>query len=277
MQKLLIPILLTPLLWADCSPNQKQQAQTLWKESQNMQGNQKLKTLQKALQSCSLSKIMVDLSIADIENRLEQDNLSLELLENLDRDIAEIRSRNESLFLNNLRDKNAYKISALTNKVALIEEKIQTNQEELKKLRAYRENSGEGKGFGSGERLLLPVLFANGKSTVRGSSNIKSLISRIKATLKEDKNAQFSITGYASSIGRASSNMKLSKKRARNLKNYLERYIPQGHIDPHGKGESNLICNHNAYPIALGHGEYCCTNGTENEASSRRVEILRRR
>jgi len=54
---------------------------------------------------------------------------------------------------------------------------------------------------------------------------------------------------------------------------YIENYIPKGKIKIFGMGESDLICN-KGYAMNIGDNEYKCKGGSENEASSRRVEVL---
>jgi len=276
MKRLILPLLLSNLLWADCSQNQRQQAQELWQQSQTMQGRQKSQILEKALETCPLSEIEVEFYLYTIEEELNQGGLSLKVLNRLKEELSNVRSMNNNLFLSDLRSRNSDKITKITNEIATIEEKVETNQEKLNQLRAYKENSGVQRAFGSGERLMLPLLFANGSAKVSNNNTIRALIKRIETTLKEDKNAEFSITGYASSIGGAIGNIKLSEKRANNTKRYIEKHIPKGHISTSGSGESDLICN-SGYPEDIGNREYKCRGGRENEASSRRIEVLRRR
>lgn len=275
MKRLILPLFLTQLILADCSQNKKQEAQELWRQSHTMHGLQKSQALSKALQICSLNKIKVDFYLDAIEKQLNQGGLTIEVLNGLNIELSNVRSLNNELF-DKIKNKNNVQIETLENKIALIEKKVETNQEKLNKLRAYEENSGKGKGFGTGERLLLPVLFANGSSRVVNNRKTRDLLKRIEATLQEDKNAEFSITGYASSRGGAKGNKRLSERRAYNTKIYLEKYISKGHLYSRGKGESDLICN-SGYPVDKGNKEYQCKGGTENEASSRRIEILRRR
>jgi len=275
MKRLILPLFLTQLILADCSQNKKQKAQELWQQSHTMHGLQKSQALSRALKICSLNKIQVDFYLDAIEKQLNQGGLTIEVLNGLNIDLSNVRSLNNEIF-DKIKNKNNVQIETLENKIALIEKKVETNQEKLNKLRAYKENSGKGKGFGTGERLLLPLLFANGSSRVVNNRKTRDLLERIEATLKEDKNAEFSITGYASSRGRAKGNKRLSEKRAYNTQKYLEKYISKGHLYSSGEGESDLICN-SGYPINKGNNEYQCKGGTENEASSRRIEILRRR
>ncbi len=276
MKRLILPLLLSQAILADCSQNQREQAQGLWQQSQTMQGVQKSQALSNALQTCPLSQIKVDFYLDAIENQLNQGELTLETLNALKKDLSDALSINNNLSIRNIRNRNNTQIQILTDEIASIENKIQTNQEELKKLQEYKDNNGIKRAFGSGERLMLPVLFSNGSSRVGNNRKIRNLIERMEATLKEDKNAEFSITGYASSRGRARGNKKLSEKRAYNTQKYLEKYITRGHISTSGSGESDLICN-GGYPVNKGNNEYQCKYGTENEASSRRIEIFRRR
>lgn len=276
MKKLILPIVLTNLLLADCSPNQKQIATNLWQESQTMESSQRLETVKKAIETCSLSKIRVDFYLLGIEDQLENGEVTLDTLTQMKKDISEILSINNSLFISHVRNKNDSWIDRLSSQIANIEEKIETNQEKLNKLQAYKDNSGVKRAFGTGEKLMLPILFANGKSYVGNNNKTKNLLERIEQTIREDKNAKFTITGYASSRGGARGNKNLSEKRANNTKRYLEKYISKGHIDAKGKGESDLICN-GGFAINSGRGEFKCNYGTEHESSSRRIEILRRK
>jgi len=274
MRKLLIPIFLANLLLADCTPSQEKLANELWQESQSLFGiDDKYQKLEQASDICPLAKIEIEKTLLLVESQLKGE-LSIEKIDHLNDLLKDIRLRTNELY-DAIKSTYSHKISELTTKLVNIEVKIQTNAKNLSKLDEYKNNNNPLKALGKGESLLIPIKFANGKDKVRNSKNIKFLVEKIKATLRENPNAQFTITGYASSLGKAKNNQSLSEQRANNTKSYIEKYISKGHIYSSGKGESTLICN-NGYAVNIGNGEYQCTHGNENSASSRRIEVLRR-
>lgn len=268
-------MLLSHFILADCTSQQEQQAKTLWQESRTMQyGIEKYHKLQKASSLCSLDEIEIDIQIFLIQSELDGDNLSSKKLDKLDKSLSTLYSMNNFSFSSTKRE-NSTKIQELKDRLANIRLKVETNEQKLAQINEYLNPKGRNKGFGKGEKIPIPIQFNNGGSRVRGNKNINYLTNRIKNTLRKNPNAKFTITGYASSKGRASVNKRISKKRAINTKAYIERSIPKGHIvKVEGKGESNLICN-TGYGTNIGGNEYRCIGGVENEASSRRVEVLR--
>jgi len=275
MKKLLIPVLLSSLLLADCTIEKEQHANKLWLESRGMQQSmEKYQKLQQAKKLCNFSEIQIDTNLFLIANELADNNLHITKIRELEKDLSRLRSENNVLFNKaTIQQENAQYISELTDR--LVEIQIMTNQGKLEKLEAYNADDGNKKGFEEGEIILVPIRFANGRDRVQGNKNIDSLVRKIKHTLTNNKNATFSITGYASSVGKAKANLKLSERRAINTMRYIENYIPKGKIKTFYMGESDLICN-NGYAKNIGGDEYKCKGGSENEASSRRVEVLRR-
>ncbi|HIP51510.1 MAG TPA: OmpA family protein [Campylobacterales bacterium] len=275
MKKLLISVLLSSLLLADCTFNEEQRANKLWLESRGMQQSiEKYQKLQQAKKLCNFSEIQIDTNLFLIANELGDNNLHITKIRKFEKDLSRLRSENNTLSNKaTIQQENAQYISELTDR--LVEIQIGTNQGKLEKLEAYNADDGNEKGFGEGEIILVPIRFANGKDRVQGNKNIDSLVRKIKHTLTNNKNATFTITGYASSLGKAKANLKLSERRAINTMKYIENYIPKGKIKTFRMGESDLICN-NGYAKNMGGDEYKCKGGSENEASSRRVEVLRR-
>ena len=273
MKRTLLPLLFSSVLFADCTPQNEQMAVKLWKESRTMQYSmQKYQKLQKAKELCNLNTIQIDTNLFLIANELSDNNLDIKTIRKLEKDLSDIRSENNSLRNHaNIQQENSQYIKELEDR--LVDIQIKRNQGNKEKLKAYKADDGENKGFKNGEAILVPIKFANGKDKVQSNKNINSLVRRIKYTLSHHKNAQFTITGYASSLGNADNNKKLSKRRAINTMRYIENYIPRGKIKTFGMGEADLICN-GGYAQNIGGDEYECKGGTENEASSRRVEVL---
>ena len=273
MKRTLLPLLFSSVLFADCTVQNEQRAVKLWKESRTMQQSmQKYQKLQEANELCNLSEIQIDTNLFLIANELNDENLDIKTIRKLEKDLFDMRSENNALYNHdNIQQENAQYIRELEDR--LVEIQIKRNQGNKEKLEAYQADDGEDKGFKEGKAILVPIQFANGKDKVQGNKNIDSLVRKIKYTLSHHKNAQFTITGYASSLGNADNNEKLSKRRAVNTMRYIENYIPRGKIKTFGMGESDLICNI-GYAVNIGGNEYQCKGGTENEASSRRVEVL---
>ena len=276
MKKTLLPLLLSSLLFADCMPHEEQEANQLWKQSRDMQHSiQKFQQLQQAKRLCSTNAIKVDIQLFMIANELADQISSIKTIRKLQKLIDEARSQNIMILNGKIQSQNAQNIKELQDR--LVEIQLNRNQGQLDKLQAYDANSGTDKALGNGEEVLIPIRFANGKDQVIGNKNIDTLVRRIKHTLTTNKHAEFTITGYASSVGKASSNQGLSERRGNNTKRYIEQYIPKGKIITFGEGESDLICNNGGYAKNMGGEEYKCQGGSENEASSRRIVVLRRK
>ena len=276
MKKVLLPLLVSSVLFADyCTPKEEQEANRLWKESRTMDYSMsKYEKLKQAGSICTSSKIEIDTNLFLLTDTLNKEKLDITTIRKLEEEISNLRSKNNHLYNNmNVQEENNQYIKELQDK--LVEIQIKRNQGNKDKLEAYKADEGIKRGFSEGTAILVPIKFANGKDRVQGNKNIDSLVRRIKYTLSHHPNAKFTITGYASSLGKATLNKSLSERRAIHTMRYIENYIPKGKIKTFGMGESDLICNR-GYAKNIGSNEYQCSGGSENEASSRRVEVLRR-
>lgn len=273
MKKELLPLLFSSVLFANCTPQEEERASTLWQESRTMQhGISKYQKLKQAESLCNFSEIQIDINLFLIANELSEGELNIQTIRKLEKKIAQLRSQNNDLYNSiHVQQENAQYLRELNNR--LVEIQISRNQGNLENLQAYQADEGNKKGLEEGTAILVPIQFANGKDKVQGNKNIDSLVRKIKYTISHNPNAQFTITGYASSVGNATLNESLSKRRATNTMRYIEDYIPKGKIKTFGMGESDLICNR-GYAKNIGANEYQCSGGSENEASSRRVEVL---
>ena len=283
MKKLLIPMLLSSLLLADCTFNAEQKANALWQESRSIHGVDKFTKIKEALGHCSMKKIEVDAYLYIINKNLNGNDLSLEKLNGIEEKIVEVRSMNNNLSTSSkvsFQANNTQVLDQLNQKLVNIKIKIETNQERLSALKEFQNPSVEQiKGAKRGESIPILITFSHNQDKVTQSQNIKNLAQAIDEMLREDANAKFTITGYASARGTAKHNKGLSERRAANVQRYIERQYPhtKGYISPHGKGETVLICNEGFSEDTNGNGEYSCIgNGQENESSSRRVEVMKR-
>jgi len=81
------------------------------------------------------------------------------------------------------------------------------------------------------------------------------------------------LVGYTDTTGSAAYNMRLSKRRAEAVKNFLTRHgIEENIIHTSGRGETSPVCS-SGYPEERENGEYFCT-GEEDFSRSRRVEVI---
>jgi len=283
MKRLLIPIVLSQMLLADCTLQEEDKANRLWKESRNMQyGEKKFTKIKEALGICSMKKIEIDAYIYIINKNLNSTDLSLEKLNDIEEKITEVRSMNNNLLTNvnvNFKDNNSKILNQLNEKLVDLKIKFETNKKKLSVLNSFKDLSVEDikKEAKRGESISIIINFSNNISSVKESQNINNLAKAIYEILKEDSNSEFTITGYASSKGEHTYNQKLSEKRAYNVSRYIQKKYQNtnGHIKTYGKGESVLICNNGYSEDSDGDGEYVCIGGTENESSSRRVEIIK--
>lgn len=107
--------------------------------------------------------------------------------------------------------------------------------------------------------LVMPgnVAFATGSATI--NSSFYSTLDSVASVLVKNPDTTLTISGYTDSVGKASSNLQLSKNRADSVARYLiNKGVNQARIESVGYGDQN--------PIA--------SNDTEQgRAQNRRVEI----
>ena len=90
--------------------------------------------------------------------------------------------------------------------------------------------------------VLSGVTFATGKSDLTPES--ETVLEKAYNTLSAYSNMKVEIRGYTDNVGRASSNKRLSQRRANSVKNWLVRKgIDANRIRAIGMGESNPIAN----------------------------------
>lgn len=112
---------------------------------------------------------------------------------------------------------------------------------------------------GSDIRLIMPgdITFDNDRSTIR--SDFYRTLNSVAIVINKFKNTTVKVAGYASSIGSAMHNQKLSERRARSVSDYLvAQKVDPNRIMSIGYGARYPIAN-NATP--------------EGQALNRRVEI----
>lgn len=96
----------------------------------------------------------------------------------------------------------------------------------------------------SGYSSSQAVLFKN--NSVKLNEEAKQELDRIVSSIKKDSKIQVLIEGYADNVGKASYNLKLSKRRAKSVAKYLtEKGLAKKVIDIEFYGEENPIADNN--------------------------------
>ena len=253
MKKILLPLLFSSVLFADCTAQQEQKANRLWKKSIHQESNlnKKLDTLNKALKICPLEHIEIDKQIILAQGGL----LTKE-------DMKYLNTHNSQCdtFSQIHRDNNAKKLNKLLD--------IQFDNS----LRAVEKIGGEYRSDITFRVKSSDLYIKN------SSSRIQEIIDKIKEEVQKDKNALFELEGGASSEGTPQANRLLSKKRAEALKRAILKQYPQyaKNIKTHANGESELVCEGDFLPEEDSSGNYTCITKEDRDAS-RRVTIRRER
>jgi len=255
MKKLIIPILLTNLILAECTPQQKREAEMFWKQSTHKDSNpkEKLKILNKAYEKCpSIEKIIVDRYITFVYTLPKKDRESKEIRDNL-YDIA-MRNQELDVSINHIKN-NQKKINILLGKSF------------DGTLRAVEEAGGV---------YRADIRFDYNSAVLKKSNLVTKVIDKISSEIEKNPNAIFGLEGGASSEGSASYNKKLSKRRADALKKEILKQNPNfdKNINTSGVGERTLVCEGDFLPEVDEYGETRCITKEDKEAS-RRVTIRR--
>ncbi|MCE0496309.1 OmpA family protein [Vibrio salinus] len=101
-------------------------------------------------------------------------------------------------------------------------------------------NNGCGHTFGKNEKKQLHILFAHNSSVI--NPIFAGQIKEMAAFLADYPSTSIEINGYASKVGDENSNLKLSEKRAQEVKKWLINYgVAPSRIRIVGHGESNLV------------------------------------
>lgn len=94
------------------------------------------------------------------------------------------------------------------------------------------------------QRMAFKGLFETNSAIL--TSSAKSLLNPYVTYLKANANKSVKVIGHTDSVGKASSNQRLSLKRANSVKNYLvSQGIAANRIDAVGMGEKSPVANNN--------------------------------
>jgi outer membrane protein OmpA-like peptidoglycan-associated protein len=281
MKKLLIPVLLSSLLLADCTPEQEKRANSLWRESIHKNTHEKLKLLNRAEKICPLELIRIDKKIIDATNAPTLSKLK------------HLKNANNLLNVNaeyiTHKYNNGKKITQFFLQYLIKEQKNNKNKKGIfdstrdnfltKQINYLREKPLENtlKAIGElGGTYKADLLFNKSQYAIKDKILSQQIINVIHEEVKRDSNALFGLEGGASSEGLSSFNKKLSKKRGEALEKEILKAYPQyqNNIRVFAMGESELVCEGKLLPEENSKGEYECLS-QENREKSRRVSIRR--
>ena len=251
MKKILLPLLFSSVLFANCTTEQEQRADKLWRDSIHQESNlnQKLSTLNQAFKICDLDRIYVDQQII-LAQAGELTNEEIKKLDTHNSQLTTIPQEH--------KDNNAKKLNELLG--------IRFDNT----LRAVEKIGGE---------YRTDITFEVNRSNLyskNSHSTIQKIIDKISEEVQKDKNALFKLEGGASSEGTPQANKKLSKRRSEALKRAILKQFPNyaKNIKTHANGESELVCEGDFIPEKDETGNYSCITKEDRDAS-RRVTIRR--
>ena len=281
MKKLLIPVLLSSLLLADCTLKEEQNAMKLWKKSVHKSNHNKLKLLNKAENICPLEIISIDKKIieatqnptlAKVKYLKNANNLLLVDAKHrghkynngkkIDQLFLKIFTKQQKELKNKKGIFDSHQNDILTQQINILKGKPQINTP-----KAVAELGGTYK---------ADLLFEKSKYSIRDKSLSNEIIKVIHEEIIKDNNALFGLEGGASSEGNSEYNKKLSKNRGEALQTEILKIYPnyKNNIKVFAMGESDLVCEGGLLPEENTKGEYECLSN-ENREKSRRVSIRR--
>jgi len=281
MKRTLLPLLLSSVLFANCTPEQESEAMKIWKESIHKESRTKLKLLDQAKRVCPLEVIDVDMKIIEATNAPTLAQLkylkNANNLLSLDAEYQAHKYNNgkqiDQLFLDyftrekeELKHKkgifDTHKNDILNQRIKIL--KGQTSGNTLKAI---------GK---LGGTYRADLLFDKAQYTIKDYTLTQKIIDAIHEEVQKDSNALFGLEGGASSEGSSSFNKRLSDNRAKALEKEILKAYPnyKKNIKTFAMGESELVCEGGLLPEKNPQGEYECLT-QENREKSRRVSIRR--
>ena len=243
-------MLLSSVLFADCTPRQKSEAEMIWKQSIHQESNpqMKLKTLNSAYQKCALAKIAVDRYITYVSTLSPKERRDKEIVNALHK----VEGKNQEIDTSiTHRENNQKKINLLLGK------------EIDGTLKAVEEVDGI---------YRADIRFDYDSAKLEDTSLIREIIQKIASEIAKKPNAIFGLEGGASSKGSADYNKALSKRRAESLKDAILKQYPNfgDNINTYGNGEEELVCEGGFAPEIDEHtGESRCITKEDKEASQR--------
>ena len=277
MKKLLIPIFLSSLLFADCSI-----AKRIWQQSIHKSEAKKLKLLNQALSICPhlevayVDKLLIEAKkhpteeiLMDIKNKANHLTLPAEFSTHK----WNIEQENSQLFLDYFRDKK----TKIKTKKGFLTEDLNFLDKQIKSLETSPV-AGVKAVTKIGGTYKANLLFDKDKFKIKNHTLAQEIIDVIHQEVENDSTALFGLEGGASSEGSTAHNKELSKNRGDELANAILKKYPsyKVNIKVFAMGESQLVCEKGLLPERNSKGEYECITKEDRE-KSRKVTIRRLR
>jgi outer membrane protein OmpA-like peptidoglycan-associated protein len=262
LRKILIGgLVLSGLLFGNsCTPSEKKRAEEILNQSFNESNFAKKVTLITNAKKICEKIANVELQYLKIKKSFEKSNL-----ENMQKRLQNLNNLNDNLDSIHYKYKNRmkYQINSLFTKyystIGMETESEPIDNEVYKSLVRRR-------GI-----YQSHITFYKASARIKNRREAKKIKEAIRAILRQNPKARFSITGHSSSGGNHRYNKRLSQRRADSLERFIGK---QSSIKTFSKGESQLICRDRRLPYRDNQGEYHCRGG-ENKNKSRRVIIKR--
>lgn len=250
MKQLILPLILSPLLFAQCTLMQEREAKRIWTESIHHENNpnKKLNLLIESSDVCNLEVVSIDLQI---------------LMAQADEGTSKALSKQQLI---NLNEKNSQLVD-------VSQEHIDNNAKKINTLLGISYENTLKSLESIGGSYQSDLKFDQGSYVLKENHNLNDVLTKIDEILSSNPEALFVFEGGASSEGNAIYNKRLAKNRA----NELKKRIPanyKSNIKVFSNGEQQLVCQGGFLPEKNSHGEYSCITKEDREAS-RRVSIRR--
>jgi len=278
MKKTILTLLCSTLVYANCTPEEVQEALSTWRQAIHQDATQKYQTLTRAQSQCpTLEVIEIDKLILEAKQ-----HPTLELLKkvkNLNNNMR-VPEEERPHKWNNARQIDQLWLAYYESRSQ--EKSLSSDEKASLKIKLTHLNNRAFRKYGMkamtriGGTYRADLLFDKDKHAIKNQALAKEINDVIVTEIQRNDNALFGLVGGASSGGTTMYNKKLSMQRA----TALQKVILQAHpgynknIKIFGKGESQLVCEGGFLPEKNTQGEYQCIT-KENKEKSRRVTIRR--
>lgn len=287
--KLWMIVLLSTVLWAECTPQQEQDAVKLWQSSiHKHNSHKKKKLLESANRFCDYDFIALDSFILEAQQG-DMAKISEEDLENL-KNFKNSLSIPNGLLSTSQIERHKFNVDREIEALFVVyyQHKIKSNrtksfsfeskrwQEQIARLNAPFSAKTFKAVTRMGGSYEVDLLFNKGKYHIKNHALVKKIIAVMHEEVSQKPSALFGLEGGASSEGSAKFNQKLSKNRAKALSQAILKKYPNynSNLKVMMMGESQLVCEGGLLPEENSNGEYECPT-KEDRTKSRRVVIRR--
>ena len=283
MKKIIISgLLLSSFIMANCNQAEQSKSAKIFADSRDEKNiDRRLDLILKAQGICALSEVNIE-----IEKLLLEDKIASNLFDGVEDRLSKLSQDNDRLdsTLYILKYNNQREIAELfktfySKQIGLQHKKgfllggdvVKNVDTKLARFTRKLDSSDKKSLTEIGGLYKSDLRFDVNKSVIRNKSEANELNKVLKEILLESPSAIFTVTGYASSEGKAHDNYILSQNRAKSFADFVSM---GNHVKRFAKGEKVLVCTNELLPEADENGEFRCTS-EEDRSASRRVQIRR--